>query len=76
MLKKGIVDLLADTDISDLAFVNQFFQFFPRGVGIRGQRLINHVLPFFLIRGPFECNWPGVIRLQSVGVADNCVTYQ
>ena len=38
---------LADTDISDLAFVNQLFKFLPRGVGIRSQFLINDGLPRF-----------------------------
>jgi hypothetical protein len=34
--RKGIAGLLADANIPDLSFVNQFFKFLPRGVRICG----------------------------------------
>jgi len=49
---------LANTDISDLAFVNQLFKFLPCGVVIRSQGLVNDNLPFFLFL--LERNRPAV----------------
>ena len=53
-----VVDLLADTNISYLAFVNQFFEFLPSRVGVLSQRLVNHDLLLFLIRFLLERNRP------------------
>ena len=50
------VGSLANTDISDLAFVNQLFKFLPRGVGIRSQLLVNDDLPVFQFL--LERDWP------------------
>ena len=41
------VDSLANTNISDLAFVDQLLKFLPRGVGICSQLLIDNGLPVF-----------------------------
>ena len=70
---EGIANSLADTNISNLAFVNQLFQFLPCGVRIRSQRFINHNLVLSL----FECNWPAAIRLSSMEVmTDRSLTHQ
>jgi hypothetical protein len=65
---EGIAGSLADTDISDLAFVDQFFKFLPRRVGVCSQRLINLDPPIevgFLL----ECNRPVELSLSSLGTA-------
>ena len=53
-----IVDSLADTNISYLAFVNQFFEFPPSRVDIISQRLVNNDLLLFLVRFLLERDRP------------------
>lgn len=53
-----IVDSLADTNISYLAFVNQFFEFPPSRVDILSQRLVNNDLLLFLVRFLLERDRP------------------
>ena len=48
--------LLANTNISDLAFVNQLFKLLPRRIGIRSQLLINDGLSVFQFL--LERDWP------------------
>jgi hypothetical protein len=69
-----IVNALANTDVSNLAFVNQFFKFLPRKVGIRGQRLVNDDLPidWFLL----ESNWPETRPSASKTVTGICSAHQ
>ena len=64
----GIVGLLANADISDLAFVNQFFKLLPRRIGVLGQGLIDYDLPLALERFPLEGNRPAV-HPSTLGVA-------
>ena len=72
-----MADSLADTNVSDLAFVNQFFEFLPSRVDVRSQRLIDHVFPLSLIRFLLKRNWPAVIRLSCLkAVANVCMTHQ
>jgi len=53
-----VVDLLADTNISYLAFVDQFFEFPPSRVGILSQRLVNDDLMLLLVRFLLERGRP------------------
>lgn len=63
---EGIVSSLANTNISDFAFVNQFFKFLPCGVRVRSHPLVNHDLPPFFKRFLFECDWPVATHLSSL----------
>ena len=72
-----MADSLANTDVSDLAFVNQFFKFLPGRVRVRSQRLIDHDLPLLLTEFLLERDWPAVVRLSYLRAVTNaCTTYQ
>ena len=55
------LDSLANADISDLAFIDQFFELLPSRVGICRQHFVDHDLPF-LVGFFLERNRPVVLR--------------
>ena len=59
------MDSLADTDIPDLPFVDQFFKFLPGGVGVRGQLFIDYNPPIH-VELFLECNRPVVLGLSGL----------
>ena len=75
-----VVNLLADTNISYLAFVNQFFEFLPSRVGILSQRLVNDDLPLILIWFFLERNrpatQPSTLPHSLVSTALTCRSFQ
>lgn len=71
-----VVDLLADTNISYLAFVNQFFEFLPSRVGILSQCLVNHDLLLFLIWFLLERNRPATQSLTPETATGERSTHQ
>lgn len=71
-----VVDLLADTNISYLAFIDQFFKFLPCRVGVISQRLVDDDLPLFLIRFFLECDRPETQPLTSDMATGECSTHQ
>ena len=58
------MDSLANTDIPDLPFVDQFFKFLPGGVGVRGQLFIDYNPPIH-VELLLECNRPVVLGLSG-----------
>ena len=71
-----VVDVLADTNISYLAFINQFFEFLPSRVRILSQRFVNDSLPLFLVRFLFKRNRPTTQSSTSKTATDECSAHQ
>jgi len=71
-----VVGSLADTNISYLAFVNQFFEFPPSRVGILGQRLVNDDLLLFFVRFLLERDRPVTQASTPEMATGECNTYQ
>jgi len=73
---KDVVDLLADTNISYLAFVNQFLEFPPSRVGILSQRLVDDDLLFFLVRLLLERDRPATQMSTLEMATSEYITHQ
>jgi len=71
-----VVDLLADTNISYLAFVDQFFEFPPSRVGILSQRLVNDDLLLFLVRFLLERGRPATQPSTLETTTGEYITHQ
>jgi len=71
-----VVSLLADPNISYLAFVNQFFKLFPCRVGVISQRFVDDDFSFFLIRFFLECDRPEIQLSTLETAASECSGHQ